>query len=330
MRAWPVPGGATDEITRTEPPGEIRAVPVRHYGRWIAAAVIAILVASLARSVATNPRFEWGVVGDFLFSSRILQGLRGDARAHRARDGGRDRARRRAGPDADVAERRRERRELDLHLAPSRNAGARPDPVLVLHRRRVSIHRPRHSVRPLVHPPGRELGDHHVRRRNPGAGAERGRLHVGDRARGDHLGRRGPDRRSARPRDDAPADDAPHRPSTGDAGDHPADGQRDDLDAQNHVARRVHRPGRPPLHGAADLRDELQDDPAPDHGEHLVPRGDLDPVHRPVLPRAILRPRKHTRNGAHPLPADTNRLLATPRGGRAPTQEPPRLPEDHR
>jgi polar amino acid transport system permease protein len=69
------PCGATDEITRTEPPGEIRAVPVRHYGRWIAAAVIAILVASLARSVANNPRFEWGVVGDFLFSSRILKGL---------------------------------------------------------------------------------------------------------------------------------------------------------------------------------------------------------------------------------------------------------------
>jgi polar amino acid transport system permease protein len=69
------PGAATDEITRTEPPGEIRAVPVRHPGRWIAAAVIAVLVASLARSAATNPRFEWGIVGDFLFSSRILKGL---------------------------------------------------------------------------------------------------------------------------------------------------------------------------------------------------------------------------------------------------------------
>jgi len=66
---------ATDEITRTDPPGEIQAVPVRHPGRWVAAAVIAILVAALARSVATNPRFEWGVVGDYLFSSRILHGL---------------------------------------------------------------------------------------------------------------------------------------------------------------------------------------------------------------------------------------------------------------
>jgi polar amino acid transport system permease protein len=69
------PGSATPEITRTEPPGEIQAVPVRHPGRWIAAAVIAVLVAALVRSAASNPRFEWGVVGHYLFSSRILDGL---------------------------------------------------------------------------------------------------------------------------------------------------------------------------------------------------------------------------------------------------------------
>jgi polar amino acid transport system permease protein len=69
------PPSATDEITASEPPGEIRAVPVRHPGRWIATVVIAVVVAALARSAATNPRFEWGVVGDYLFSSRILHGL---------------------------------------------------------------------------------------------------------------------------------------------------------------------------------------------------------------------------------------------------------------
>jgi polar amino acid transport system permease protein len=69
------PGNARNEMTTTEPPGEIQAVPVRHPGRWIAAAIIAILVAALARSVATNPRFEWDVVGQYLFSSRILHGL---------------------------------------------------------------------------------------------------------------------------------------------------------------------------------------------------------------------------------------------------------------
>ena len=69
------PGSATNEMTTTEPPGEIQAVPVRHPGRWIATAVIAVFVAALARSVATNSRFGWGIVGDYLFSSRILHGL---------------------------------------------------------------------------------------------------------------------------------------------------------------------------------------------------------------------------------------------------------------
>ena len=36
-----------------------------------------------------------------------------------------------------------------------------------------------------------------------------------------------------------PADDAPDRPAAGDAGDHPADRQRDDLDAEDHLAGRA-------------------------------------------------------------------------------------------
>jgi polar amino acid transport system permease protein len=50
-------------------------VPVRHPGRWITAAVVAFLVVVVVHSVATNPRFGWGTVGDYLFSSRILHGL---------------------------------------------------------------------------------------------------------------------------------------------------------------------------------------------------------------------------------------------------------------
>ena len=75
MRAWPVRAARQTEITRTEPPGEIQAVPVRHPGAGSRPPSIAVLVAALARSVATNPRFEWDVVGDYLFSSRILNGL---------------------------------------------------------------------------------------------------------------------------------------------------------------------------------------------------------------------------------------------------------------
>ncbi|MCW3057442.1 MAG: transporter permease [Solirubrobacterales bacterium] len=56
-------------------PEEIRAVPVRHPGRWIAAALVLLLAVALVRSVASNPRFEWSVVGHYLFDQRILHGV---------------------------------------------------------------------------------------------------------------------------------------------------------------------------------------------------------------------------------------------------------------
>ena len=57
------------------PPDEIKAIPVRRPGRWIAAAIILVFGAALAKSVATNPRFQWGIIGHYFTSSRILQGL---------------------------------------------------------------------------------------------------------------------------------------------------------------------------------------------------------------------------------------------------------------
>jgi polar amino acid transport system permease protein len=56
-------------------PEEIKAVPVRHPGRWIAAVIVVVVAAALIHSVATNPRFEWDVVGEYLFDQRILEGL---------------------------------------------------------------------------------------------------------------------------------------------------------------------------------------------------------------------------------------------------------------
>jgi polar amino acid transport system permease protein len=67
--------GVEAETVRPEPPDEIEAVPVRHWGQWIAAIIVAILVAALVKSVATNPNFQWSVVGDYLFDSRVLNGL---------------------------------------------------------------------------------------------------------------------------------------------------------------------------------------------------------------------------------------------------------------
>ena len=57
-------------------PEEIRAVPVRHWGRWLAAAIVLVVGVAVVRSVATNARLEWSVVGEYLFDERVLEGLR--------------------------------------------------------------------------------------------------------------------------------------------------------------------------------------------------------------------------------------------------------------
>jgi polar amino acid transport system permease protein len=70
------PTGTTEPVTRTGRPDDIKAVPVRHPGRWVAAAIVLVLVVTLAHSVATNPNFKWGVVGHYFLSGRVLHGLR--------------------------------------------------------------------------------------------------------------------------------------------------------------------------------------------------------------------------------------------------------------
>src|SRR5205807_752822 len=67
--------GATDAPEPSRRPEEIKAVPVRHPGRWVATGLILLFLTSLARSVATNNRLEWHVVGQFLFDHRILEGV---------------------------------------------------------------------------------------------------------------------------------------------------------------------------------------------------------------------------------------------------------------
>jgi polar amino acid transport system permease protein len=57
-------------------PEDIRAVPVRRPGRWIAAVIVLVIAVAIVDSVATNARFEWHVIGSYLFDTRILEGLR--------------------------------------------------------------------------------------------------------------------------------------------------------------------------------------------------------------------------------------------------------------
>ena len=53
----------------------IPTVPLRHWGRWVGGAIVLLLVANALYSIATNNRFGWNVVGEFLFDRRILEGL---------------------------------------------------------------------------------------------------------------------------------------------------------------------------------------------------------------------------------------------------------------
>ncbi|MGH7107123.1 MAG: amino acid ABC transporter permease [Acetobacteraceae bacterium] len=53
----------------------IKVVPLRRPGRWISAALIALLAAALANSVVRNPRFDWPIVGRYFTSTAVVAGL---------------------------------------------------------------------------------------------------------------------------------------------------------------------------------------------------------------------------------------------------------------
>ena len=67
---------AADTTTRPAPPEQIKAVPVRHPGRWIAAVVIGVLVLMFVHMLVTNPVFQWKFMVDNMFSPPVLRGAR--------------------------------------------------------------------------------------------------------------------------------------------------------------------------------------------------------------------------------------------------------------
>src|SRR3954469_5061967 len=67
---------ASDTTTRPASPEQIKAVPVRHRGRWIAAAVIAVLIAMFVHMLVTNDVFQWGFMWDNMFTPAVLRGAR--------------------------------------------------------------------------------------------------------------------------------------------------------------------------------------------------------------------------------------------------------------
>jgi polar amino acid transport system permease protein len=56
-------------------PAPIKAVPVRHPGRWVAIAVLAVLAAMFVHVLLTNDAFKWAYMVDNMFRPPIIEGL---------------------------------------------------------------------------------------------------------------------------------------------------------------------------------------------------------------------------------------------------------------
>lgn len=70
---WPLP--ASSSSTPGDPNSAIRAIGVRHPGRWVVAAVLAVVAAMAVHAVAFNSRFGWNIVFRYFASKEILTGL---------------------------------------------------------------------------------------------------------------------------------------------------------------------------------------------------------------------------------------------------------------
>ncbi len=53
----------------------METIPARHPLRWVSAAVVVAIAASVVVSLATNDNLKWSVVGDYLFSRLVFEGL---------------------------------------------------------------------------------------------------------------------------------------------------------------------------------------------------------------------------------------------------------------
>src|ERR671920_219375 len=57
-------------------PEAITAVPVRHPGRWVAIAVLAIVAAMFVHMLLTNEAFQWRFMFDNMFRPPVIEGVR--------------------------------------------------------------------------------------------------------------------------------------------------------------------------------------------------------------------------------------------------------------
>jgi polar amino acid transport system permease protein len=69
------PGGLPPGPGRTAPEA-IKAVPVRHPGRWITIGILAILTAMFLHLLLTNDQFKWSFMFDNMFRPPVIEGVK--------------------------------------------------------------------------------------------------------------------------------------------------------------------------------------------------------------------------------------------------------------
>ncbi len=60
---------------REAQPEVIKAIPARHPWRWVATAIVLIIVAALVKGIITSPNFGWDIFRQYFFSKPIMHGL---------------------------------------------------------------------------------------------------------------------------------------------------------------------------------------------------------------------------------------------------------------
>lgn len=59
----------------TQPETAFKTIPLRHPWRWFGVGMIVVFILGLADLFIHNPRWQWGVVGDYLFGAPVLEGV---------------------------------------------------------------------------------------------------------------------------------------------------------------------------------------------------------------------------------------------------------------
>lgn len=63
------------EMDSASRPDDIKAVPLRNPGCWVASIVLLVLTAMFVHSLIADSTFGWGVVGQYLFAGPVMRGL---------------------------------------------------------------------------------------------------------------------------------------------------------------------------------------------------------------------------------------------------------------